>query len=239
MRMSSGKSIYPSRCFPKTVQFFISNKLANFAFVSGVAGLTSDQKDYLKIQAHLDADKLVNIKQVHGKGIVVVRKDDETGNIQEADAIITDRINVPIAVRTADCLSILLYDPVSKCIGAVHAGWKGTKERIVTETLLAMNREYGTNAQAVKIVFGPCIRRCCYEVGAEFGEYFPDEVFVKGTSFHFDLPLANKNQLLEAGVSEDNIHDGELCTFCSNEYHSYRRDNDAAGRMISIIMMKS
>jgi YfiH family protein len=225
--------------FPDNIVSYISNRLVNFAYDPAVKGLTDNQRSYLKEKTVFDPDKLVNIKQVHGKGVVVIRKDNEKEAIREADAIITDQPDIPIAVRTADCLSVLIYDPVSKCIGAVHAGWKGTKERILTETLIAMNREYGTNPQGVKIVFGPCIRRCCYEVGGEFGEYFPDEVFVKGKNFHFDLPLANKNQLLEEGVSEERIHDGELCTFCSNEYHSYRRDKDSAGRMINVIMIKS
>lgn len=225
--------------FPPNVVSFISDGRTNFAFQPGEDELTEDQERILKQESGIDVRYLYNIKQVHGNRIIVI--DTQIPNeqtIEEADGIITNMPNMPIAVRTADCLSIFLCDPVEKCIGVVHAGWKSTKAEILPAAVSLMHQTWGSKAEDIKAAFGPAIRECCYEVGDEFKTYFPQETFQFQGKFYFNNAQANRRQLEEVGVLPENILDCGICTFCQPGYHSYRRDGEKAGRMISVMVMK-
>jgi len=97
---------------------------------------------------------------------------------------------------------------------------------------------YGCKTKNIKVALGPCIQKCCYEVSNDLKTYFNREIESRDGKYYLDLALANKNQLLSAGVKEVNIYDSEICTFCNNSYFSYRREGDAAGRMLSLLMIK-
>ena len=88
------------------------------------------------------------------------------------------------------------------------------------------------------MAFGPAIRECCYEVGEEFKTYFPQETFKIRNKWFFNLALANQHQLESIGIKSHNILDCGVCTFCVPGFHSHRRDAEAAGRMISVMMIK-
>jgi copper oxidase (laccase) domain-containing protein len=102
-----------------------------------------------------------------------------------------------------------------------------------------MRQHWHTDPEHITVAFGPSIRPCCYEVGAEFLGYFPREVNVRGGKYYLDLPRVVRRQLVSAGVPEGNIRDGAVCTCCDHQYFSYRREGAAAGRLISLIMIKS
>jgi len=177
---------------------------------------------------------------VHEKNIVVVG---EKGvplktPIAQADGFVTNVPGIALAVRTADCLPIFLFDPRKQAIGIIHAGWKGTQQRIAVAALETMQREYGSQPQDILAMFGPCIRRCCYEVGEDFGETFPDETFVRFGKYFLDLPLVNRTQMLDAGVLLEHIQDDDVCTDCEDELFSYRREGEQAGRHLSLIQIK-
>ena len=150
----------------------------------------------------------------------------------------TDHPDLAIAVRTADCLSVFLYDPRHEVIGLVHAGWRGTRQGIAARAVTLMRRQWKSNPEDLLVAFGPAIRSCCYRVGASFLEYFPKETVKRKQGYFFDLPAANKNQLVGSGVKAGDILDCAVCTHCETECFSYRREGDAAGRMISIMMLK-
>ena len=102
-----------------------------------------------------------------------------------------------------------------------------------------MTEQWQTPPEDLKVVLGPAIRSCCYEVGKEFLEYFPREVSAKDQHLYLDLPLVNKTQLTFWGVRTENIFDCQICTCCDPRFFSYRRDGPKAGRMVSVMMLKT
>ena len=171
---------------------------------------------------------MASLKQIHS-GIVLLGE--QIGSAGEGDALVTALSGVPVSVRTADCYPILLADNRNRAVAAVHAGWRGTAARIVIRTLEEMHRLYGTAAVDVYAGIGPGIGECCYEVGADVARQFGMEH--AGT---IDLAAINRRQLLDAGVAEHRIDVLGGCTKCDARlFHSYRRDQLAAGRMVSYI----
>ena len=201
--------------------------------------LTAAQRAYLNGQG-LSVDKgIILPKQVHGDVIwKVTARDLAQAGIFEADALVSDVKGLPIAIRTADCLPALLYDPRRGVIAAVHAGWKSTRLDIARKTVELMRRDYQVNPADLRVAIGPCIRRESCEVGPEFKDYFPQETFETPRGRRFDVAAANLRQLIGAGVKCENIFDCGEDTFTDRvRFHSFRRDADAAGRLISVIMM--
>ena len=200
--------------------------------------LTPSQQAWLRGQGVGRPDKVVFPKQVHGAEIWVV---DEKSALQrgvfEADAVVTNRRDLPIAVRTADCLPVLIFSPQKMAVAAVHAGWKSTRQRIARTTVATLHSLFGADPRGLKVVLGPCIRRDSYRVGEEFRDLFPEDVRERNGGLCFDLAGANQRQLLAAGVLEENIYDCGLDTFTRPQLHSFRRDGEQAGRMINVIVM--
>jgi YfiH family protein len=172
----------------------------------------------------LPTDRLALLKQVHSARVL---RASSPGIIGEGDALITDSPGLMIAVRTADCIPILMADRRRKIVAAVHAGWRGTVSRVAVAAL----GEMGSKPEDVVIVIGPGIGVCCYEVGSEVARHFGS-----AERRNIDLAAANRQQLIAEGVPAANITDLRECTKCLPErYHSFRRDGAAAGRMISAI----
>ncbi len=201
--------------------------------------LTDLQAKYLKDRGLVLDKGLVLPKQVHGDAIWKVTASDAVqAGIVAADAVVTDVAGLPMAIRTADCLPALLYDPVRRVIAAVHAGWKSTRLDIAAKTVALMQRDYGVDPQDIRAAIGPCIRRESCEVGPEFMDYFPQDTVKTDAGLRFDIVSANLRQLTGSGVKCGNIFDCGLCSFSdASRFHSFRRDADKSGRMISVIMM--
>lgn len=153
------------------------------------------------------------------------------------DAVITRETGVLIGVQVADCLPILVYDRKTDVIGAVHAGWRGTSEGILKNTLRTMMDRFRSDISDILVAIGPSIKSCCYEVGYDVvhpvsrasgdGEY----VFSMGEKYYLDLPTANKLQALSMGVPEAGIWISGECTFCNpDKYFSYRYAKGPTGR---------
>jgi len=171
---------------------------------------------------------MASLKQIHS-GIVLLGE--QIGCAGEGDALVTARAGVPVSVRTADCYPILLVDNRNRAVAAVHAGWRGTAARIVIRTLNEMQLLYGTAAVDVYAAIGPGIGECCYEVGVDVARQFGLE-----QAGWIDLAAINRRQLLDAGVAEHRVDVLGGCTKCDvHLFHSYRRDQLAAGRMVSYI----
>lgn len=173
-------------------------------------------------------DNMASLKQIHS-GIVL--RGEQIGCAGEGDALVTAREGISVSVRTADCYPILLAGGRKHAVAAVHAGWRGTAARIVVGALEEMHRLYGIEAADVYAAIGPGIGACCYEVGAEVARQFG-----LAHAGRIDLAAINRRQLLDAGVPEQHIDVLGGCTKCDGRlFHSYRRDQLAAGRMVSYI----
>ncbi|HOY10868.1 MAG TPA: polyphenol oxidase family protein, partial [Candidatus Omnitrophota bacterium] len=141
-------------------------------------------------------------------------------------------------VMTADCLPVFLCDPRNRSVGIVHAGWRGTESGIVREAVDRMRDVFGSKPEELTAVLGPCIRPCCYAVGPEFCDSFPEDVHRRGRRIVFDLAGANVRQLLQRGVRTSRIHDCQVCTCCEERFFSYRREGEGCGRNLALMVME-
>jgi polyphenol oxidase len=209
----------------------------DFSLSQSAPYLTTEQKNFLFRQSKEKIDKIINIRQVHGARVIVVKKD--MTRMPQADALITDQPGVALAVRTADCLPVFFAEPRHPAIGLIHAGWKSTRQKIVVKTLQAMQQHYKIDLSRLKVVLGPGLRQCCFEVGPEFQGFFPFSVIARGHKYFFDSIKENTRLLIEAGVLEENIFDSGRCTMCDKDFFSHRRQGPLAGRMLSVLMLKN
>jgi len=200
--------------------------------------LTVSQREYLRKNSGEDIPQVFWRKQVHGDDVLVVSGGVNTSKgCPDADAYITNERKLPIAIRTADCVPVFIFDPVNRAIGLAHAGWRGTYKAIALKTAQKMQEKYSSQLPHLKIVLGPSIRECCYQVGEEFRDYFPSHVKDRQGHLYVNIVEANQAQLLQKGIRAENIFDSGICTCCNKNYFSYRRDGEKAGRMISLMML--
>jgi hypothetical protein len=217
-----------------------------------------------RFQAVLGAadDTLLSLHQIHSD---VVRCFDSVPAKQcKGDASVTKQPGLLLGVRTADCAPVLVVDPKKRVVAAIHAGWRGTLARIVTKTIGQMQMEFGCRPQDLLAAIGPTIGGCCYEVGTEVGAAFAAK-FANASDFFdelrtgdepnplqwlnmmppghqpppnkvlLDLKKANRAQLVEAGVREENIFVTALCTSCDvGRLFSYRKEGAASGRLMAV-----
>jgi polyphenol oxidase len=174
--------------------------------------------------------------QCHSNNVLKVNT---PGEYRECDALITNTIHVALVVTAADCVPILLFDPINKAIGAIHAGWRGTIGLIVKRAVEKMKAEYKTDPARLLAYIGPSASVCCYEVGGEVAVMFGNKVVPYDNKRIFiDLKKENTLQLLQQGVLGNNIEVSLSCTICEKElFHSYRRDGQKSGRMMAVICM--
>jgi YfiH family protein len=176
---------------------------------------------------------LTTLKQVHSSTCVFAGG--RRGVLGEGDALLENTPGAAVAVKTADCIPILLVDRAHRAVAAVHAGWRGTVAEIIRHAVESMHREFGSEPCSLDAAVGPGIGPCCYEVGPDVAAHFPQrrETGRDGRA-RVDLAGANRQQLLAAGLDSSRIYTSGLCTMClPGEFHSYRRDKQGAGRMFS------
>jgi purine-nucleoside/S-methyl-5'-thioadenosine phosphorylase / adenosine deaminase len=180
--------------------------------------------------------RLYLLKQVHGAD---VRRAPWDGR-PEADAAVSEEPGGLLGIETADCLPVLLVDPVRRVVAAAHAGWRGTVAQVARRAVDALVAG-GSHTADLLAALGPGIGACCYEVGEEVRDAFGEAgagCFRPGARGrpHLDVREANRRQLLRAGLSSDRIHGVDDCTHCLPDlYHSFRREGRAAGRMINFV----
>ncbi len=184
-------------------------------------------RDRILREAALDPVRLVTAGQVHGARIVEV---DSPGHVPECDALVTRSRGLVLAVTTADCLSLLYSAP--DAVAAAHAGWRGVDAGMCEAALEAVCRVSACTPEAVTVHLGPAIRGCCYEVGPEVADRFPEAALDRSHgTLRLDLPTAARQRLATLGLPETRIHDTGACTFCEPHwYFSHRRDHGRTGR---------
>jgi len=176
------------------------------------------------------------LRQVHGCAVATPPWKEPP----DADASVTGQPGMLLAIETADCLPVLIVDPIRRRVAAAHAGWRGTAARVTQSAVRAMV-DTGSKAEDLLVALGPSIGPCCYEVGPEVEAAFGPSgagFFVTGTADrkHLDVAAANRAQLEEVGIAPSRIDSVGHCTKCREDlFFSYRRDGGSAGRMISAV----
>jgi polyphenol oxidase len=187
-----------------------------------ILNVNSDNVFY-PYQIHMD-DVIYIDKNKFGKGALSLE------NSLKGDACYTDLNNVLLMITWADCIPVLLFEPINKIIGAVHSGWKGTKLNIVSKTINQI-RSLSKKRGEIFAAVGPGIRSCCYKVGKEFLDYFDfknNQEFFRNENneLFFDLSLFVYDQIINTGIKKENIDFFGKCTACSinPEFFSCRKD---------------
>lgn len=174
--------------------------------------------------------------QVHEDKILTVR---ESGRYEGLDALITNLPDIQLAVTIADCTPILIFDPVTSSVAAIHAGWRGTVKQIVAKTVAMLQSEYGTEPGNCLAYVGTCIDECSFEVGEDVADHFENaykRFDAEKDKYFIDLKQANRAQLIQAGLSAQNVEISAYSTVLHNaDYFSYRYEKGLTGRMLATI----
>lgn len=170
--------------------------------------------------------------QLHGDTVIRLGHDNAKDRIYEADAFITNEAGVVCYVRTADCVPILMHDPVRGVCAAVHSGWRGTALKVAAKTVDMFEKEFGSIRGDVRAVIGPCIGGDCYEVDADVMSQFSIACTSKS---NLDLVAMNKKILEDCGVGH--IGAINICSHCDTRFASYRRDKTETFRQVNFIVM--
>ncbi len=187
---------------------------------------------------NIDSTRLAFPLQVHSS---YVQYAPTPARYDNTDGLATDKKEIYLLVSVADCLPVFLFDPVHNAIAGVHAGWRGTYQKITIRMLQLMNERWQTAPSGIIAYLGPSAGVCCYEVGQEVADLFPPKFKVSKSNgkFNLDIPAINKEQLISAGIKSENIEHENSCTICSEDrFHSYRRDGHKSGRMMGVIGLK-
>jgi YfiH family protein len=191
---------------------------------------------------------MLSVKQVHGTDALIVDRP-LTGSDRFQggwDALITDQPGVTVAVRTADCVPVLVYDRRRKVAAAIHAGWRGALAGIVPKTIQLMIARFSTDEADVRVSIGPSAGSCCYEVdeavleplrsgSTEWSSLLKDR---RGNRAKLDLKALVKRQAAQIGIDRDHITTVNLCTICHPHlFFSYRREGRVNGTMLNGITL--
>jgi YfiH family protein len=190
------------------------------------------------------------LNQVHGDNIFVIQPHGDYFSSREAlnyDAIVTNRMNLAICIKTADCVPVFLVDRIKKIIGAVHAGWRGSSLGISAKVVRLMQNTYGSRPADILAAIGPSIGPCCYEIDAATADFFRRQkdagLFLspakRKNRWMLDIVEVNRLQLLNCGISEANIEATRICTVCRQDmFFSHRGSGGITGRQINFMMIK-
>ncbi len=189
---------------------------------------------------------ILSVKQVHGTEVLVVDRALTSADrfLDGWDALVTDQRGIMVAVRTADCVPVLMHDPTHRVVAAIHVGWRGAVAGIVPKTIALMEARFGSVSNQLRVSIGPSAGVCCYEVDEPVLDslrrgFSGWEKVIRGRrggKAYLDLKLLIRRQALEAGSSHPSITTVNLCTICHEDlFFSYRRERAVNGTMVSAI----
>ncbi len=227
----------------------------DFALGRGQSGSLAENQARLARAVGFDPSRLHQAVQVHGRALLVADGDPRSMLALEADAFVAEPgTEHAVAVRVADCVPVLVADPASGRVAAAHAGWRGVEAGVVPATLRKMAESAGSGPSAGFLAaIGPCIGPCCFEVSAEVGQRIVAvsteraiarryEAGGGAPKMRIDLRAAVRAQLEALGLVPEAIDDvpsrgPDGCTRCDSErFYSFRRDADASGRLLGVIV---
>ncbi len=206
--------------------------------------------DKLSAAFEIPLENFLVLNQVHADGIFVIPPHGDFYNSCDPlnyDAMVTRRENLAICIKTADCVPVFIVDKMKKIIAAVHAGWRGTASGITAKVVRMMVRQFGSLPSDLLAAIGPSIGPCCYEVDGQTARAF-EHVPHARTFFApakrrdrlmLNLPEANRLQILDLGVPQDNIETSGWCTTCHPDvFFSHRGSGGITGRQINFLMIQ-
>lgn len=225
----------------------------NLGFKNGHPASVRQMRQFFLETLGTSLDKLVAGQQVHGTKVEVVTEA-TTGRgalvwedgLAATDALVTATADVALSVYTADCVPILFLDPVQKAVGAAHAGWRGSVNKIAVSTLKTMQQHFDSRPEDILVAIGPSIGPCCYEVDdvvlQPLKEQIPwwQDIIIFSRPGHFKLNLweLNRRLLLDTGVKAGHISVAEICTHCQvQHFFSYRGEHGRAGSLMAVISL--
>lgn len=201
----------------------------------------------------IDIESIVISDQVHGTVVKEVGTEDRGKNftavqsdIKGVDGLITVSRDVTLVTHYADCVPVYLYEPGLHAAALLHSGWRSTLKSITKKALEQMSEFPGFNSDRLVAVIGPSIRNCCFEVDKDvyqlFYEFYPCERYYRklpNGKITIDLQKIIKDDLIEFGLKDENIHDCEICTKCRNDlFFSYRGDGGKTGSLAAFMHLK-
>lgn len=237
------------------IKHFVSSGVKSIGFAEDTDSMVIRQNRLDLAEAvGFDGRCLVTGHQVHSDCVTIVTEKEEgrgaldrTSRLPDTDALVTDREGICLMVLSADCVPVLLFDPVRRVVAAVHAGWRGTVAQIVVRTVKVMQERFGCCPEHLLAGIGPSIGKCCFEVGDEVAAAFRELYLTSGKivfagkasgKYQVDLWEANRQELLMAGLKPENIEVAGLCTACcTDHFFSYRKEGKRAGRFGAGIML--
>lgn len=213
-----------------------ANVLENYRRLGEAVGFDPKRTVFTK-QIHSDIIERVGVSDC-GRGLIVSV---ENG----CDGLVTNEPEVVLTVFSADCTPILLYDPVAKAVGAVHAGWRGTAAAIAAKAVERMAAEFGSKPENIRAAIGPCISQCCFETDRDvpeamlnaFGDAAKEAIRETGSKYYVNLKALNALALTRAGVRQIDI--ATECTACEPErFWSHRRVGNRRGSLAAMILLR-
>lgn len=225
-------------------EHFFGTRLSAISVTPGRASAhRTEQQDHR-------APVILSVKQVHGTDALVVDRPVQQGELFEGgwDALVTNQPGLMVTVRTADCVPVLLHDPVRQVVAAIHAGWRGAVAGIVPKTVALLASRFGTVPKDVRMAIGPSAGACCYEVDepvlTRLRDVFPEWQSVVSPvnpqKAHLNLRAFVRRQALHEGLEGERIATVEACTICQpDEFFSYRREGVVKATMVSGIALVS
>ena len=206
----------------------------------GTGDLDEDVQTNIRIMKNaLGVGRLRFLRQVHGQHLVVLKGRGGQGpaEVPRGDALITDRTRLALMIKQADCQAVILFDPSNRVVANVHCGWRGNARNILGAAVGRMKEEFGSEPPRLMAAIGPSLGPCC----AEFVSH--EEIFPKAfrrfmvRKNHFDLWAVSRWQLMEAGLTEQNIELARICTKCRTDlFFSYRAEG-ITGRFATLVML--
>jgi len=203
-------------------------------------------KSKLSVAAKTKISSLVFLEQVHGNRVITIDKNTAISAIldiqhHQGDAIITNLPHIAIGVATADCLPLLVFDPIKKAIGVIHAGWKGLRARVITATINQMKQAFNSDPKNLMVWIGPAAKSCCYEIKQDFINEFEDAKnyleWRNDKLFFLNGKMAT-TELNELGIANNQIDTRAYhCTICTPSFCSFRKDKEKSGRQPSVALL--
>lgn len=197
-----------------------------------------ENRRYFFKRSGLNESNVATQKQIHDDNITFI---DEGVNCGESDAMITDKPNLGLAISSADCPAIFLFDIEKKIIAAVHSGWRGTEKKILFKVLTKLVQDFNCKPNNITAYIAPSISQIHYEVGEDVASLFDEKYSIKkNPKYLLDLRRINRDLMLKFGLLKKNIQVSSLCSYEMKDLlHSYRRDGMVSGRAFGVIAMKT
>lgn len=208
------------------------------------------KKPFAKLQKMLAINQLIFLKQIHStKGLIISNDQIKIPPFNTAgDFLITNVTTIGLGIMTADCLPLIIHDPIHNIIALIHAGWKGTINNISAIVTQKMQKLFGSDMSTMQVIFGPAAKKCCYKIREDFVARIKKNPLIdskkvvvqkKDNTLFFDLPRCNQLLLEKVGIKKNAFNlNYNNCTICNNHYFSYRRQGKQAGRQMTVISLQ-